>query len=285
MKTHTFSIVVGTAECDAKCPYCVSKMTMTKAAKRREPINWGRFDSAMRIVEMAADGLVSVLLTGKGEPTLYPEQITEYLHRMEGRFPLVDLQTNGINVTKMPYSQLNEWRELGLSLACVSITHPDPHISNDIMGCPTDYNFWDAIHRCQDVGLATRLNCTLVKGGCDSFGEIDELIYRCKEQGVDQLTIRAVSKPKVSKARGPFDWVVANQPAITGWDLYSRLDSRGTKLLELPHGAFVFDVDGQNVCVGNCLTGTTDPEDIRQIIFFPDGRVCYDWQYPGARIL
>jgi hypothetical protein len=58
-----------------------------------------------------------------------------------------------------------------------------------------------------------------------------------------------------------------------------------TRLLELPHGGVVFDHNGQNVAIGNCLTGTTDPDDIRQIIFFPDGRIAYDWRYPGARIL
>jgi hypothetical protein len=57
------------------------------------------------------------------------------------------------------------------------------------------------------------------------------------------------------------------------------------RLLKLPHGGIVYDVDGQNVAVTTCLTRTTDPNDIRQIIFFPDGRIAYDWQHTGARIL
>jgi hypothetical protein len=125
----------------------------------------------------------------------------------------------------------------------------------------------------------------MVKGGCDTTDEVDKLIDKCKREGVDQLTIRRVAKPSVTKSRGPFDWVCENQPALKLYELYDHLDTNGTELLRLPHGASVFDVGGQHVCVGNCLTATTDPNDIRQLIFFPDGKLMYDWQYPGARIL
>ena len=55
--------------------------------------------------------------------------------------------------------------------------------------------------------------------------------------------------------------------------------------MKLMHGATVYDVAGQNVCLSNCLTvGKTD-EDIRQLIFFPDGKISYDWQHEGARLL
>ncbi|KKK85560.1 hypothetical protein LCGC14_2772060, partial [marine sediment metagenome] len=77
MKTHTFSIVVGTNACNANCPFCVSKMTGPVPVSKH--INWSRFTTACRIVGQARDGLVTVLLTGKGEPMLYPEQITNYL--------------------------------------------------------------------------------------------------------------------------------------------------------------------------------------------------------------
>jgi len=47
----------------------------------------------------------------------------------------------------------------------------------------------------------------------------------------------------------------------------------------------VYDLNGQNVCLTNCLTGSSDPDNTRQIIYFPDGRIMYDWRFPGARIL
>lgn len=56
-------------------------------------------------------------------------------------------------------------------------------------------------------------------------------------------------------------------------------------LMHGAHAAKVYDVDGQNVCVSDCLTVEAAGDDIRTLIFFADGKICYDWQHPGARIL
>ncbi len=55
--------------------------------------------------------------------------------------------------------------------------------------------------------------------------------------------------------------------------------------MTLMHGAVGYDVGGQNVCLTDCLTLDASNEDIRQLIFFPDGRLGYDWQYEGAVLL
>jgi len=67
--------------------------------------------------------------------------------------------------------------------------------------------------------------------------------------------------------------------------LYASVKSTGTLLLQLAHGAAVFDVKGQNVCMTDCLTLDPDPEHIRQLIFYSEGRLIYDWQYSGALLL
>ena len=57
-------------------------------------------------------------------------------------------------------------------------------------------------------------------------------------------------------------------------------------LMELAHGAEVFDVYGQNFCLSNCLKRTTeDVSKMRNLIFFPDGHIRYRWDLPGAIIL
>jgi MoaA/NifB/PqqE/SkfB family radical SAM enzyme len=284
MKTNTFSIVVGTAACNASCPYCVSKMTQTAACMMNQ-FDWRRFKTACKIAKQASNGLISVLLTGKGEPLLWPVQIEEYLRLMDGEFPLVDLQTNGILLNKSP---LKKWAERGLSLVCISIAHYEPEKSNEIMGIEGDYNFLSAARVVQDAGLSVRLNCTLTDQ-CYDHSELEMLVSRCKTYGIDQLTVREVARPdyKDDQSHSPVeDWVDEHKVDGAATELRSYiLASGGVELLRLPHGASVFDFIGQNVCVNNCLTGTTDPEDIRQIIFFPDGRISYDWRYPGARIL
>lgn len=281
MKTHTFSIVVGNEACNANCPYCVSKMTCR--AKNVKQVNWQRFDTACQVAQQAGDGLVSVLLTGKGEPTLYPATIYDYLCRMDQRFPLVDLQTNGV---LLKAEQLRSWSQMGLTLVCLSIAHYDANMSNQIMGINGRHNFWQKVDMIHEAGLAVRLNCTMLKDAVCTPVEFECLVARAKEHGVEQLTLREVERPRQVEDGKVADYVDEHKPRGAASALRNYiLASGGTELLQLPHGADVFDFLGQNVCISNCLTSTTDPSDIRQIIFFPEGRIAYDWQYAGARIL
>lgn len=284
MKTNTFSVVVGTAACNAACPYCVSKMTQTAACKMHQ-FDWRKFKTACQIAKQASNGLISVLLTGKGEPLLWPDDIEEYLRLMDGEFPLVDLQTNGILLDRVP---LKKWAGLGLTLVCISIAHYDPHKSNEIMGIEGDFNYLVAAKVVQDAGLSVRLNCTMTDQ-CYDHSDLEMMVSRCKTYGIDQLTMREVAQPDYQddQSHNPVaDWVTEHRVDGASEELRAYiLASGGVELLRLPHGASVFDFLGQNVSISNCLTGTTNPEEIRQIIVLPDGRVMYDWRFQGARIL
>ena len=78
MKITTLSIVAGSEACNAKCPYCVSKMTPSCGMDLKEPeVNWRNLDKAARFAQLS--DVTTVLITGKGEPTLFPEQISKYL--------------------------------------------------------------------------------------------------------------------------------------------------------------------------------------------------------------
>jgi molybdenum cofactor biosynthesis enzyme MoaA len=241
-------------------------------------------------VEQARDGLVSVLLTGKGEPLLFPAEITQYLHWLkEYRFPLVDLQTNGILLESCEdWGYLNKWAANGLTLVCLSVAHWNAEYSNNLMGIgKKGYDFYEEVKRVQNAGLAARVNCTMTKRGCGTIADAYRLIDKCRDAGVEQLTLREVDMPDTA-ARGSTvrEFVEREKPHHLARNLRLSLEAMGaTKLMELPHGAVIFDVDGQNVCISNCLTSTTDPDDTRQIIFFPDGRIAYDWKYMAARIL
>jgi len=284
MRTHTFSIVVGTAACNAACPFCVSKMTQSAACKQIE-VNWNRFYTAMDVVEQARDGLVNVLLTGKGEPTLFPKQINDYLTVLNHRFPLIDLQTNGVRVKELS-EEFEQWKWHGLTLVCISVAHPVPQRSNELMGIKADFDYWDAVKQLHEIGFAVRLNCTMLKSGVYMPTQFDSMVNSAAIHGVEQLTFREVTMPDNAGNHDIVDCVRKEQVPGAASKLNNYMLLQGaTRLLELPHGGLVFDYNGQNVALGNCLTGTTDPDDIRQIIFFPDGRIAYDWRYPGARIL
>jgi len=231
------------------------------------------------------DGLLTVLLTGKGEPMLHPQQITQYLDCINHRFPLIELQTNG-TLIKKNVADLQRWRSRGLTLVCISIAS-ESIANNRLMGIKDDsYDFWEATKILQDIGLNVRLNCTMTKAGIFRPEDCDRLIDRAFKAQIDQITFREVTKPVTSLNQKVSKWIEEYQVPGAAARLSNYLLMQGaTRLLELPHGGIVYDYHGQNVAISNCLTGTTDPNDIRQIIFFPDGRVAYDWRYKGARLI
>jgi len=280
MKFNSFSIVVGTAACNANCPFCVSKMTGHAAG--RVDVRWQRFDIACRLAQQS--GVNTVLLTGKGEPTLWPDLILEYLQKLAHYdMPIVELQTNGIVLAKSPVRQ---WSANGLSLVCISITHYNPAQSNLLMGItePT-YNFWRAVDMLHNCGLSVRLNCTMLRSGLWASGHLERLLEISRRYRVEQVTLRDVTVPSRSVDETLAEYA-RSEHAAAAPILREYLEGKGAvTLLHLPHGAIVYDYNGQNVCINNCLTSTTDPDAIRQLIFFHDGRLAYDWSYPAARVL
>ncbi len=283
MKTHTFSIVVGTGACNACCPFCISKMTCR--AIKKHTVNWNRFETACRIVEQARDGVINVILTGTGEPTLYSNDIVTYLEAMNRHFPLVTLQTNGILLNEV---DLTKWRDKGLTQVCISITSESGPRNNEIMGVKNDdFNFWQRVQLVHNVGLSVRLNCTMLREGISLPEHVEELIDCCKENHVEQLTFREVDRPaNPAAARDVNAYVDREKPTGAAKKLFHYLSMNGAnRLLNLPHGGVVFDYRDQNICISNCFTDTFDPNNIRQIIFYPNGEIGYDWQFKGARIL
>jgi len=126
---------------------------------------------------------------------------------------------------------------------------------------------------------------------------------KAKVHKVEQLTVRSISHPQESADDKVAQWVTEHALstrrekeiyeffagcAAGGGEnsLYlPKQEPAATKLMELVHGATVFDYKGQNLCISNCLTINPKDENVRQLIFFPDGKLRYDWQYPGAILL
>jgi len=291
MKAHTFSIVVGNAGCNARCPWCISRMTETNF-KLISDINWRCFGVACHIAQQARDGLLSVLLTGKGEPTLHVAQIYQYLRGLQqhGNFPLVDLQTNGIlfdpeNEHNLLQS-LCEWRDMGLTLVCFSVAHHSPRINNELMGIREAYSFYRAIDAVHECGLTVRLNFTMLSNGIHKPEHLETCIRLAKDYDIEQLTFREVTRPTNSISASHAAYVDKHKPVDACKTLYRYLEMNGAhQLPDLAHEGALFDYKGQNVSINHCLTDTIDPNDIRQIIFFPNGEICYDWKYRGARLL
>lgn len=291
MTAENFSIIAGTASCNAACPFCVSKMTgLSEVGFRPQPVNWRNFEKACLLAKQYQ--VKSVIITGKGEPTLFPDQISEYLDRLEKhRFPLIDLQTNGVKLQQQeqkyePY--LKGWYDRGLAFIALSLVHYSPEENREVYQ-PSAKNYIDLprlIDKLHDIGYSVRLSCTMFAGGIDSPAKANKMTEYARSMTVEQLTLRRVSKPLVSESQEVFDWTSKHSLSEKQIEeIKGYIDKNGRRLAVTGHGAGIYDINGQNVCLTDALTLNPNGEDIRQLIFFPDGRIRFDWQFKGATIL
>ncbi len=288
---ESFSIVAGTGACNAECPFCVSKMTgLSEIGLKPQSINWRNFEKAAQLARDYQVG--SVVITGKGEPTLFPDQITDYLTHLEKyNFPLIDLQTNGLNLDRHrerfdPY--LQRWYDQGLAFVALSIVSDQAEENRKIYS-PHSGQYIELprlVDKLHAIGFSVRFSVTLFEGGVDNAQKASRMIDFSKGLAVEQLTLRKVAKPSASESPEIGLWTQSH--LLTDASLQQirhYLDTNGHQIQQTGHGAVIYDVAGQNVCLTNALTLDIDPEKIRQIIFFPNGRVRFDWQYQGANIL
>ena len=304
MKIQTLSIVAGSTECNARCPFCVSKMTCSNGVKSGQPdVNWRNFHKACRLAQMS--GVTTAMITGKGEPTIFPSQISLFLHELKKYdFPLVELQTNGLLFSKKGSMGLSldhhvkSWYQDGLSMVAISVVHYSDELNNRIYN-PYEQKYpslSNTIKYLHEVGFSVRLSCVMVKGYIDSLKSVKGMIEYARDNDVDQLTFTPVNRTAAKKDDAHWKWANAN--ALDANDLNEiryffdgDSEQNGVAvLMHLLHGATICDVNGQNVCYSECLNnwGTRTHarhSELRNLIFFPDGHLRYDWQYSGAILL
>lgn len=290
MKIQTFTIVAGTAACNARCPFCISKMTPTQGVTYKLPeVNWENFSKACRLAQM--NNVTTVLITGKGEPTLYPDQITEFLEKLKPYdFPIVEIQSNAITIGndfKKYETYLKKWKKLGLNTIAISVVHYKKEKNKPIYTPNGDYmDLPSTIKKLHELGFSVRLACVMLKDYIDTIQEVKNFVKKAKEWEVEQLTIRGVAAPDESESKDVATWTkkhLVSKGKIL--DISEWLEKDGKKLMTLDHGGIVYDYEGQNVCMSDCLTIKPTTEELRQLIFFPDGHLRYDWRYKGAILL
>jgi molybdenum cofactor biosynthesis enzyme MoaA len=291
MNFNLFSIVAGSEACNARCPFCISKMTPPEGITLKEPVvNWRNFEIAAKLAKQ--NGITTAMITSKGEPTLYPGQVSKFMQRLaKYEFPIIELQTNGIPFMERPdrYDHyLKEWYGNGLTTIAISVVHYDAEKNRQIY-LPYRKEYIDLpglISNMHDYGFSVRLACIMLDRHLDSPSELERMVGFAKQNKVEQLTVRPVNAPEDSRNVEVKDWTLAHMLTTPQRkDIESYLHENGHLLQRTGYGARIYDVGGQNVCLTNSLTLDAETEDVRQLIFFPDGHLRYDWQYEGALIL
>ncbi len=289
-KVQTLSVLAGTEACNARCPFCISKMTPNNELGIKEPpIVWERFWNAL---EYAAIGNANTfMITGKGEPTLFPDHVTAFLatalafEKKTGfRFQKKELQSNGIRIEQKPEfyePYLAAWKHLGLTTYIVSFVGYDAKLNQEVY-IPYERSYIDLrslVSRLHKYGLGVRLSCIMFAGGIDSAEKFKHLIEFVQSTGADELTARPVNRPERSRNLSVSQWVLGHEISaeqLTEISLY--LNSVGMVKNRYAFGATIYEVNGQNVCLTNSLTKDSNPaEQMRQLIFHLNGDIATDW--------
>jgi len=299
MQIQTMSVVCGNMACNAKCPFCVSKQTGNQP-KECPRLHYRNFRIATDYVRQ--HDVSTVLLTGVGEPTLFPEYITQVLNNLEIRskanntniFPFKELQTNGIRMARGELDdELDMWYKMGLTTIGISICHYDNKFNNDIYDPDGGYFcLGDLVEKLRKIGYLVRLCVMGMKGGIDSAPSLQNLLdyagsFKTSPDDVGiQLTYRRIEKPEYTCDEEITDWVIEHYINDMDWNVIEAwVRRKGHTLMNLMHNAKIWDIEGQNLCMSTCLTENPDPDKIRQIIFGNDGHLRYSWQHRGAVLL
>jgi len=270
------------------------KPPLQRTAGTIDAINFGK---ACRFAQIG--GTTNVLMTGKGEPTLYPDQVTQFLDLLAPwGFPFIALQTNALDIgwlvrdgkpkhaKKLTRELLVEWRRRGLDTIAISVVSEKAEHNAEVYH--KDYpDLARTVAFLHELGFTVRLCVMMQQGYVDTPARVDDILAFCRANGIEQLTVRPIRKPTAPTHDDLASRYVAERGLDEGQERVIAEDvrRRGKLLLTLSFGAEVYDIDGQNCCLSDCLTIDGSGEEIRTLIVYPDGRVTHDWQYGGAVLL
>jgi len=325
MRIQTFSAVIGTKACDADCPFCVSHITGFDNLDNTPAINFRNFEKAVSLARsggcttmlFTGKGEPTLYPMGMGfQVGPIPVDTASVL--------FVELQTNALQIgylaregrlrhherkTLPKYQRISEmdlveWWRLGLNTICISVTSlkADENATTYRADYPDLGTTVDYLH---ELGFSIRLCVMMENGKVDTPEKVFEVAAWCKEHDIAQCTVRPIrrSKPKPVVSEGGKLTVIPEAPATDPFSAYvdehglsdeqecnirSAVDARAELIMTLMHGdnqAKVYDVDGQNMCVSDCLTYEPKTDDIRTLIFYSNGKIMHDWQFAGARLL
>jgi molybdenum cofactor biosynthesis enzyme MoaA len=309
MKADTYTIIAGNMNCPNNCPICISKMTPEYSVGKSAPVvNWSRFEDATKMA--IGYGAKNVLITGKGEPTLFPAEITQYLIKLKDKaFLGREIQTSGIMLakSKMHEDYMDVWKDLGLTAIALSMYHYDnkkntelfhPEIMEESDKNPVGANIGKRVTKGYDLekligkinskGINVRLSCVMMKGYVDSVDEVNKLIDYAKKNNVYQLTLRRVDFPADSRDQGVVNYIKEHKLSVDEEKtIADYIQANGRFCYSLSHSAKVFELNGQNVCLSTGLTKADEKDDcVRQLIFFPQGWLTTSWEnVQGGRLL
>jgi hypothetical protein len=225
-------------------------------------------------------GCQNALITGKGEPALVPNTVKLVIDKLreEGNFERIEFQTSGY-----PWD-FEFYRLAKFDLVSLSIYHFNNKFNQDIYDNTKLMPLEALISYLRGIGTEVRLSCNLLKGYISTPDKVGALIEFARKHDVMQLTLREIGTPTdiVATPEGLDAYEAVRSYKFDIRQIQRYLKDKGHLCYTMPHGAEVYEVDGQNVSLTTCLE--TEPN--RYLIYFPQGWLTTSWEYvQGCRIL
>lgn len=271
MNDSVFNIVISNAnKCNARCPYCISKQT-PEVCNNYDKFNYARLQNAIQYAVRAE--MLTCKLTGKGDPLCNMSILQFVLNFVQSKFPIIEVQTNGIALDKDIIQILaNE----GVTVVAISCVHWDRDSNSQLYNTRYE-DLKYIISLLHDAGLSVRLSCTLIKGFIDDHFQIDKFLEHFKDDNIEQFSFIPVGYYGDGKHA---QW--AKEHRVQDHMCWNNIKVSGTLLWKTSYGGLIYDYKGRNVYIADCLSRPV--EEIRSLIYYPDGHLRYSWTKPGAII-
>ncbi|MCR9233364.1 MAG: radical SAM protein [bacterium] len=235
--------------CQAKCAFCFSKSSAS-VEQDKGTLDLAHIEHILRSAQ--ARGAQRAVITGGGEPTLYPRQKLLDLIRLSAAwFPeKVVLITNGYVLTEMSpverLAYLEELQAAGLTTLAISHHHFDPAVNRQIMNLEIDIaRIAECFQQRPDrfPALALRLICVLQKGGVENGDAIKEYLHWAAALKIREVCFKELyvssSVESVYYSRPANEWSADHQvPLQVLLDYLQQHDWEQTG--ELPWGAPIY---------------------------------------------
>ena len=271
MKANSLSISVPYKGCNKKKTDVCYNCCISKITGFVENSNFNnmvfRSRKVVKFAEMA--GVTSVIVTGKGEPSLNMEAVS-YFGSVFSSFPL-ELQTNGLFLIK----NLDTVDELAFSYDTIAISIDDIEKIQE---------FSQVFQRIHKNGMTSRITVLLHD---KNLIDPETFIRYCKTFGIDQISFRKITIPnnvQITKEKiEHIKWIEKNvtEDHVDTFLDYLRelIENKGHLVRKLPFGATLYNVDGISVTYFDyCIQDDSGDEDIRSLIFHEDGHLSTSWE-------
>lgn len=269
LKAENLTISVKNNGCDKNCPYCISKMTGHN--KYNKFLVERNLAKVKRIAHLAE--VTNVLITGKGEPMMSPEEVFSMIREFN-KLP-VELQTNGI-ILNDNLHLVDQLRDAGLDVIAISIDN-----------LATFDNYCELFEKINELGLISRVTLNITNNIPKDF---DKILNLCKYYGIRQLTLRNIVAPtgkiQSNKVKA---WILDNTSERAYRELIDEvkktLGRRGHPLRKLKSGMEIWDIDDISFTFSDyCIQESSNGNDIRSLIFMDDGHLYTTWNSKASII-